>query len=106
MLPSDFVLWMFPVDVPTTTGTGNSERQEAASTAASEEAGQAYILTVTWRDLMLDILAPWVQVTRDRKLECNCKVISRAELLQALSDATLIIQENAILYCKLRKHEF
>ncbi|XP_034414360.1 LYR motif containing protein 1 isoform X2 [Cyclopterus lumpus] len=35
-----------PVNVPTTAGIGNSERQEAESTAAPEEAGQANILTV------------------------------------------------------------
>lgn len=42
-------------DVSTTHGTGNSEGQEAASTAAPEETGQTNLLTVTWWDLMLDI---------------------------------------------------
>lgn len=41
-------------DLLTTTWTGNSEGQEAASTAASEEAGQANLLRVTWWHLMLD----------------------------------------------------
>lgn len=36
-----------PVDIPTTNGTGNSERQEDASATALEEAGQANILRVT-----------------------------------------------------------
>lgn len=42
-----FVLSLPPVDLLTTTGTGDSEGQEAASTAAPEEAGQANLLTVT-----------------------------------------------------------
>lgn len=36
-----------PVDIPASNGTGHSERQEAAGTAAPEEAGQANLLTVT-----------------------------------------------------------
>lgn len=47
-----------PIDLSTTPGPGESESQEAESTAAPEEAGQANLLTVTRWDLMLDILAP------------------------------------------------
>lgn len=36
-----------PVDLSSTYGAGYTERQEAASTAAPEEAGQANLLTVT-----------------------------------------------------------
>lgn len=43
--------------------------------------------------------SPRVQVTKDRKLECSHKLISWAELLQALNDArTSVIQEKAIFH--------
>lgn len=51
-------------DLPAATGTGDSERQEAASTAASKEAGKANLLTVTRRNLTLDIIEfkfPWLE---------------------------------------------
>lgn len=41
---------------PAAAWTGDSERQETASAAASEEAGQANLLTVTRRNLTLDII--------------------------------------------------
>lgn len=46
-------------DPPAAYGTGYSERQETASAAASEEAGQANLLTVTRRNLTLDIVVPY-----------------------------------------------
>lgn len=43
---------------PAAAGTGDSERQENASTAASEEAGQANLLGVARPNLTLNILIP------------------------------------------------
>lgn len=63
---------LFPVnlsDLPTATRTGDSERQETASTAASEEAGQANLLAVTRRNLTLDIIAPRRSSYRARRSE-------------------------------------
>lgn len=57
---------MFPVtlsDLPAAARTGDSERQETASTATSEETGQANLLTVTRRNLTLDFVPCRVQVT-------------------------------------------
>lgn len=57
---------MFPVplsDLPAAARTGDAERQETASAAASEETGQANLLTVTRRNLTLHFVSLRVQVT-------------------------------------------
>lgn len=57
---------LFPVtlsDPPAAARTGDSERQETASAAASEETGQANLLTVPRRNLTLDFVPRRVQVT-------------------------------------------
>lgn len=83
---------MSPVDLSATYGTGHPERQEAASTAAPEEAGQATLFTVTRRDLMPDTRrsSPGVQVTQDGKPE---RSHSRCELLN--NGRTPVVQEEA-----------
>lgn len=87
---------MFLVDLSATYGTGHPERQEAASTAAPEEAGQASLFTVTRRDLMPDTRrsSPGVQVTQHGKPERNHSR-RRCELLN--NGRTPVVQEKATI---------
>lgn len=86
----------FLVDLSATYGTGHPERQEAASTAAAEEAGQASLFTVTRRDLMPDTRrsSPGVQVTEDGKPERRHSR-RRCELLN--NGRTPVVQEEATI---------
>lgn len=87
---------MFLVDLSATYGTGHPERQEAASAAAPEEAGQASLFTVTRRDLMPDTRrsSPGVQVTEDGKPE-QSRSCHRCELLN--NGGTPVVQEKATI---------
>lgn len=77
-------------DLPAADGTGNSERQETADAAASEEAGQANLLAVTRRNLTLDIIVPHrvqISVTGVLKprLTCREEAISSFQVAHALN---------------------
>lgn len=67
------VFWSydFPADAPPAAGTGHSEGQKTANAAAPQEAGQANLLTITWRDLMADILDPRVAFELPRTESCS-----------------------------------